>query len=177
MNDQPTRALVLAVLGALLVMVSGCGDANDGASNGASSLELRDIDADGIRTLVEEPDAPLLLVNVWATWCAPCVAEFPDLVRLGREFAGRGLRVVFISADFEENVSAALEFLREQGVGSVSYRKTGPDEAFIDALSDEWSGALPGTFLFRDGERIHSWEGKQSYEEFEGRILDALEIR
>jgi len=179
---SPRAVAVTLVMGALACGgrdergISGTD--NDGSGVPASALpELRDIDAAGIRALVTESEAPLLLLNVWATWCLPCVAEFPDLVRLGRDFEDRGLRVVFVSADFEESAPAAREFLRDQGVDTVSYRKKGGDEAFIEALSPEWSGALPGTFLYRSGKLIHGWEGKQSYEEFERRILAAFENR
>ncbi len=44
-------------------------------------------------------DAPVTLVNVWATWCIPCQREFPELERLHRANAGRGLRVLAVSVD------------------------------------------------------------------------------
>ena len=43
-------------------------------------MEIREIDAEGIKALAKNDSKKLRLVNVWATWCVPCVAEFPELV-------------------------------------------------------------------------------------------------
>ncbi|NIT58078.1 MAG: redoxin family protein, partial [Aliifodinibius sp.] len=99
-----------------------------------------------------------VLVNVWATWCAPCIEEFPYIVDLQKKY-DEELHVVFISADFPGQRSKALEFLKEQNVDWTTYFKTGKDQAFIEALSSDWSGALPFTkVLNKDGEIIASWE-------------------
>ena len=55
---------------------------------------------------VREWDGKALLVNFWATWCAPCRREIPLLNRLRREYAGRGIEVVGIAVDFPEDVIA-----------------------------------------------------------------------
>ena len=53
-----------------------------------------------------EWDGKALLVNFWATWCAPCRREIPLLNRIRREYAGRGVEVVGIAVDFPEDVIA-----------------------------------------------------------------------
>ena len=45
-------------------------------------VTLESIDAAGVEALVKNPTTKLRVINVWATWCDPCVAEFPDLSRL-----------------------------------------------------------------------------------------------
>ncbi len=57
---------------------------------------------------------PLTLLNVWATWCAPCQQEFPDLERIHRDFGGRGLRVIGVSVDDGDDTVVA-RFAREHG--------------------------------------------------------------
>jgi thiol-disulfide isomerase/thioredoxin len=115
-----------------------------------------------------------VLVNVWATWCAPCIEEFPYIVDLQKKYEEE-LHVVFISADFPGQRSKALEFLQEQNVDWTTYFKTGKDQAFIEALSSDWSGALPFTkVLNKDGEIIASWEQGAEYEKFERYIKKAI---
>ena len=62
-------------------------------------VTLTPIDADGIRKLVGNDTKKLRLVNVWATWCGPCVAEHRDLVTMNRMYRNRGFELVTISAD------------------------------------------------------------------------------
>jgi thiol-disulfide isomerase/thioredoxin len=110
--------------------------------------------------------APLVLVNVWATWCDPCREELPDLLRLYREHRAAGLRLVMISADDPDGRAQAAAVLTaaaaRAGVGraldATSYLKDDDDMKLIDGLDPRWSGALPATFLFdAGGQRIRSW--------------------
>lgn len=132
--------------------------------------------ADRVLAAVREPGARAVLVNVWATWCPPCRAEFPDLVRVGRELRGDGLRMVLVSADFDETLPQARAFLAEHGVDFPSYHKTGDDMVFINTLDSLWTGALPATILFDGaGRRVRFWEGRQSYETLSRAVRDVLQ--
>ena len=132
----------------------------------------------GILDAVRAPGAKAVLVNVWATWCAPCREEFPNLVKVARELAPRGLRVVLVSADFPGLDAEIRRFLTDQGVDFTTYYREGSDEAFIDAMSPDWSGAIPATFLYDGhGKLVRFWEGKASYPVIERRALDALALK
>ncbi len=117
----------------------------------------------------------MTVVNVWATYCAPCREEFPDLVRLHEAYKVRGLRLVLVSADFEDQLPNARAFLAENGVDFPSYLKREPDSEFIEAMDSGWSGALPATWIYdAKGVRRHFREGMASYEVFERDVLDVL---
>jgi len=146
------------------------------ASPDTAAPVLVPIDAPGIVAAVRAGGAKATLVNVWASWCQPCREEFPDLVRLARELEGRGFRVVFVSADFADDLPNAEAFLAEHGVSGPTYVKTGDDMQFIDTLDPSWSGALPGSFLYDGaGRRVRSWEGKASYDSLRARVLPVLD--
>jgi len=124
---------------------------------------------------VRAPGARAVLVNVWATWCIPCREEMPDLLRLQRAYAARGLRLILASADFADDADQAAAYLRELGVDFRTYRKTGTDMEFIDALDPHWSGALPASFIFdAQGRLQHSVYGKSSYDRLEQMITPLL---
>lgn len=124
-----------------------------------------------------ESNGPILL-NFWATWCVPCVRELPDLLRIRKEYAGRGLRLLLVSCDFDDQVEAARELLGRKGVDFLTYLKVGKDDPFISALDDEWEGALPATFVYdRLGNKIHSHVGQASYQELERFVEDAIEAQ
>lgn len=142
----------------------------------AGALAL--VPADSARVLeeVRRPGAEAVLVNVWATWCTPCREEMPDLVRIHREWKGRGFRLVLVSGDFEEDEAAAREFLASVGVDFPTYLKNESDMAFIDALDARWSGALPATFLYDGrGNLREFWEGKADEATLRSRIARVLD--
>jgi len=126
---------------------------------GARALpRLLPVTADDVLAQVNAPGARATLVNVWATWCAPCKEEFPGLLKVARAREADGLRLVLVSSDFPEQWPAAKRFLAAHGVSGVSDVKNQADNAFIDGLHPRWSGALPATFVYdRDGRLAAFW--------------------
>jgi thiol-disulfide isomerase/thioredoxin len=124
---------------------------------------------------VHRPGARAVLLNVWATWCTPCRQEFPDILKVAREFAPQGLRLVLVSADFHGMEPEVRQFLSSEGVDFTTYFREGKDEGFINAMSPRWSGAIPATFVYdRSGKLVRLWEGKASYAVIKSRVQDAL---
>ena len=116
-----------------------------------------------------------VLVNFWATWCIPCIEEFPYIMKLKENYNDE-FELIFVSGDFEEAKEEAREFLKEQNVNFTTYYKTGKDNEFIQTVSETWSGALPYTVIYsRDGSISAEWEGKAEYEQFEQELLKVIE--
>jgi thiol-disulfide isomerase/thioredoxin len=136
---------------------------------------LRLVSGRELRAELARVDADVVLLNVWATWCAPCREEFPDLLRLRGEYRDRGVVVEFLSGDFPSHAADVSAFLRELAVDFPSYIKAGKDMELIEALHPDWSGALPATFIFgRGGEVLQWWEGAASYGTFAAAVDAAL---
>jgi thiol-disulfide isomerase/thioredoxin len=128
-----------------------------------------------IMQAVKAPGATAVLVNVWATWCEPCREEMPDLARFYREHRGKGVRLVMVSADDEDQAAAVARVLASLGLDAPAFIKSGSDTAFIDSLDPKWRGALPATFLFDGkGTRRHSWLGAVTYESLRSRVVELL---
>src|SRR4030095_14735244 len=127
---------------------------------------------------VRAPGAKAVLVNVWATWCIPCREEMPDLLKLRRAYADRGLRVVLVSGDFASDAEQATGFLGEQGVDFPTYIKKGSDMEFIAALAPEGPAALPVTLIYDSaGTLRHSMYGKSSYDQFETHVREVMKTK
>ena len=135
------------------------------------------VTADEALAVVCAPGARAVVLNVWGTWCGPCREEFPDLVRLHREYEARGLRLVLLSVDFDSELPEVDRFLAEQGVDFTTYvRSGGDDDTFINTLSPRWSGALPATFVYDGSGALRDfWEGKATYAQMEERLLRVLD--
>lgn len=127
----------------------------------AEPVALDAVDEADIKEIVRNPTKKLRLVNVWATWCGPCVTEFPELVTINRMYRGRDFELVTISADPPEKREAALEFLQKQQASSRNgLFSKGDPYALIDVVDPEWRGALPHTILIAPGGKvIHRSEG------------------
>jgi len=91
-----------------------------------------------------------VIINFWATWCGPCVAEFPEFVKLDQTYRDKGVRFVHISADDATDLkSKVIPFLREQKAQSDQFLQDTEDpQEMIDVVFKDWSGALPATFVY-----------------------------
>jgi thiol-disulfide isomerase/thioredoxin len=125
-------------------------------------VSLETIDEAGVKAQARnEGGKKLRLVNVWATWCGPCVIEFPDLVSLHRIYRGREFEVVTVNADDAGKREKALEFLKTQQASTRNLAfDRGDPYALIEAVDPKWQGALPHTILVAPGgEVIYRSEG------------------
>jgi thiol-disulfide isomerase/thioredoxin len=165
-----------------LLAAAGCTKpASDGrpplstAASDATLPALRPGTVEQVLGAVREPGARAVLVNVWATWCVPCREEFPDLVRAGRDYRDRGLRLIFVSTDFPADTTNARRFLAAHGVDFPTWIEQGQDMHFIDAMDSRWTGALPATFLY-DGAGRLVWfhEGKVTADTLRARLEATL---
>ncbi len=119
-----------------------------------------------------KPGGKPLLVNFWATWCGPCREEFPDLVKIDREYRGR-IDFITISLDFIEDINTTVpKFLSEMKAEMPTYLLTSVDEnRFISSVAKDWSGSLPFTILYNEkGEITYLRQGKVKHETLKGEI-------
>ena len=137
---------------------------------------LPTVDEAGFRKLVDSARGKVLLVDFWATWCAPCRAEMPQLVKLSARLAPRGFRLVTISADEPEKDAAAAEFLKQYGAPKPAYRKQAEDDdKFINSIDPKWGGALPALFLFdKSGRKVQSFIGEVPMTDVEAAVVKLL---
>jgi len=151
---------------ALLCAVEPVAGARAALDASVTAVAVRSAPLTSILAEAKASRAPLVLVNVWATWCDPCREELPELLRAYREHRAQGLRLVMISADDPGGRAQAGAVLASAaaraGIGreldATSYLKDDDDMKFIDGLDARWSGALPATFLFdAAGRRVRSW--------------------
>lgn len=127
------------------------------------------VDERGLQAIIEQHRGKIVLVNFWATWCQPCIEEFPDLMEIARQFQPLGVEVVFVSIDELEEVNKkVVPFLKAHGVTFRTYvKKTRDDEAFINGVDMTWSGAIPATFIYdADGALARRFVGQQNFKIF-----------
>src|SRR3954470_9605510 len=153
-------------------------------------VTLESIDAAGVAKLVANGTEKLRLINVWATWCAPCVEEFPELVKLTRQLGNRDFEVITISMDDPKLQARALKFLEDrhaaapgrlkrslqrEGRTTNNYLYTGGTDELTAALDKEWPGPLPHTILVAPGGKIvYRHNGPLDFDQLRDRIFAEL---
>lgn len=143
----------------------------------ATAQSLTPVDEAGYQKLVQSNKGSVVLVDFWATWCKPCRAELPQLVKLQAKFQAKGVKLVTISADEPESVAAAKTFLKDSGAAALpSYlRRAKDDDKFINAIDNSWPGQLPALFLYdRTGKLTKSFLGESKLADIEAALQKLL---
>jgi len=137
---------------------------------------LTPLDEAGFQKLIDSHKGKVVLYEFWATWCKPCGAEVPKLVKLRAKLKSRGFEVVTISDDETEQEASALKAIRAAGVTGVVYRKQSQDDDhFFNAIDPRWGGALPALFLYdRNGRKSRSFIGETDMGVLESAIRKLL---
>ncbi len=139
-------------------------------------VTLEEINTEGVKALVQQKPKKIRLINVWATWCGPCVTEFPDLVEINLMYRHRDFELITISADNLANKEKVHEFLEKQHASTRNYIFNETDNyALIEAVDKNWQGAIPYTLIIRsDGEIIYAQQDAIDPLEVKRKIVEVL---
>jgi thiol-disulfide isomerase/thioredoxin len=120
----------------------------------------------------------LRFINVWATWCGPCIAEFDELVEHNLRFRIRPFEMVTIAAEYPDQFDTVKEFLTTKHASTKNYILASADkDALYDALEDakNWKGELPFTLIVNEkGEVVYREHGALSFLKMRRAIVPAL---
>ncbi len=109
----------------------------------------------GIKDLLKNDSDRLRLINVWATWCGPCVNELPSFVTINRMYRRRDFEFITISADNPEKQASVLRTIKGLQLANTNYLFNTDDKyKLIEAVDPKWTGALPYTILVEPGGKI-----------------------
>ena len=135
------------------------------------------LDAAGVGRAVAAHRGRPVVLTLWATWCDPCVKEFPSLAALARQ--RKDVAFISVSIDEPEDRGTLEAFVAERRPPFPVYvRAAGPDQAFIDGVDREWSGVVPVTLVYdREGRRAALLQGEHGRADVEKALAEAEKAR
>jgi thiol-disulfide isomerase/thioredoxin len=151
---------LLAVPVLAVALVSGWAD------EPAKAVAVTEVKFEDLDKAVSDRKGKVVLVDFWATWCAPCVKKFPHFVELHKKYRDRGLACISVSMDREGpkgtyNKEKVLKYLKEQGAEFPNFIVLDPDgdeEKLTKRFGKE--AGIPFMALFnKEGKRV--WDSEQ----------------
>ncbi|UOB19306.1 redoxin domain-containing protein [Abyssalbus ytuae] len=124
-------------------------------------VSLNEISLPEVGEMIKNDSDKLRLINFWATWCGPCVMEFPELININRMYRDRDFEFISVTTDKMNKKEKALELLKKKEASNVNYIYSGNDVyELIEAVDKNWQGSLPYTVLIAPGgEVLYKVEG------------------
>ena len=141
----------------------------------SKDFNIETVDSAKLDSLIGQRNNKSLFLNVWATWCAPCREEFPDIVKLVNEFDDNDIEFIGISVDYADEIDSKVKpFVESMNINFQIYvQQFASQEVLIEKLHKEWSGALPATFIYDATSALKKFSvGKQSYSAFKSMIAE-----
>lgn len=160
------KAFALIVLCVLLASLAAPAQKRSAAKTPAAKtpkVVVEPIDTDALKTLLTQQRQGPLLVNFWATFCDPCRDEFPDLVKIDKDFRSQSLEFVTVSLDDISDIKTGVpDFLSAMKATMPAYLLNAIDpEPAINLVDPKWRGDLPATFLYNEeGEVVYKHIGR-----------------
>lgn len=172
------RRVLSAIL--MTLTLAACGGSTPQADSPPASdlpATLSLVEPDDVAALLADARGKVAIVNVWATWCPPCIAEIPDLIAFHKSANADEIALIGLSTDDPEAIEDKVKpFLKDKGVTFPVYVMASFDpEAYEPALKTELDGNIPVSLFYdKQGElkRVHT--GALTEEELRETVMSVL---
>ena len=131
---------------------------------------VKQVSFDELQKKISDTKDSILVLNFWATWCAPCVKELPYFEEVNKKYASQKIKVVLVNLDFNSKIKSQVEpFVKNKKLQSEILHITDTDpNTWIDKIDPSWSGAIPATIVYdASHEKIKVIEGETTFDKLE----------
>jgi thiol-disulfide isomerase/thioredoxin len=119
------------------------------------SQNIKTTDIDGLEKLLSKNTDTVYVINFWATWCSPCVAEIGFFEELHKSSSDRKLQVILVNLDFPNQIDQRVKpFIIEKKLSAPVINMQDLDyNSWIPLVDSTWTGAIPATLIFKKEKR------------------------
>lgn len=175
-------ALFCVILFVISVFFAGCSSLQSIEDSDGALGQFTTTDLDGNEVTQDIfSESKLTMVNIWGTFCGPCISEMPDLALLNEEYADQDFQVIGITIDIldsngqphPDGIAAAKEIAAATG---ADYTHLVPSQELIQNKLKDVSAVPETIFVDEDGEQVgESYKGARSKEQWQEIIEELLE--
>ncbi|MFN8243819.1 MAG: TlpA family protein disulfide reductase [Ferruginibacter sp.] len=99
--------------------------------------------------MYSQPSDTVYVINFWATFCKPCVAEIPDFIRICDQYAGQKVKLLLVSLDLKEDYPVTIRsFAQKRHFNTnIAWLNETNADVFCPMIDKSWSGAIPATLM------------------------------
>ena len=140
-------------------------------SPAANTSPVQEITLEQLQANTIQNNDTLYVVNFWATWCKPCVAEMPYFQEAAAQFANPKVKVVFVSLNYPREIAVIDRFAKQHKITQECYvLYAGNPNVWIDKIEKEWGGSIPATIMYKGGKKVFFREGEFTQTELDSII-------
>ncbi|HEX5002809.1 MAG TPA: TlpA disulfide reductase family protein [Bacteroidia bacterium] len=112
---------------------------------------------DALQSILNTHSDSVYVINFWATWCKPCVAELPSFDSLSVAYRNKPVAVILVSLDFKRQYADKLiPFIQKNNISARVLLLDEPEyDLWINKIDKSWSGAIPATLIFHKPSKYH----------------------
>lgn len=136
----------------------------------AQTGEVKVIKYEELFEKIKQPTDQLIAVNFWATWCGPCVEEMPHFIEVQEKYKdNQNFKILFVSMDRAKQLEKVKKFINDKGINAevVLLDDNKRMNEWIPAIDKSWSGNIPVTAFYQNGEKVHFVGSELNEIEFE----------
>jgi thiol-disulfide isomerase/thioredoxin len=171
MGAHLIRYLATAVLSGTVALFCVAGLAS-------ASEPVRQISPDDFEAILSEQQGNIVILNLWATWCAPCLVEIPDLLKVEADLKDHDVTLIGVSVDEPVFSTDHITRMRDKRFPDfLTYARDNRDTDYLVTVVDPaWNEVVPTTYIIDRAGAVHTRiQGKKSLEEFKAAVLAAIE--
>jgi thiol-disulfide isomerase/thioredoxin len=144
----------------------------------AQQTEVPSMKYEDLEKRIQKENDKLLVVNFWATTCAPCVKELPHFMELNNKYKDNPkFKMILVSLDRLVDNERVIKFIKNKSLTAevILLDDIKRMNTWIPRFEKDWDGNIPVTIFYKNGEKVHFNDGEMSKEDLEKTINDNLQ--
>ncbi|AYZ37754.1 TlpA family protein disulfide reductase [Chryseobacterium indologenes] len=144
----------------------------------AQQAEVSVLQYEALENRIRQEHEKLLVVNFWATTCAPCVKELPHFMEINNEYAGNSkFKMILVSLDRLADRDRVVKFIKNKNLTAevVLLDDIKRMNTWIPRFEKNWDGNIPVTVFYKNGEKVKFNDGEMSKEELRKTINENVQ--